>query len=188
VVGIDPGEKICGIAVLDSGQIAYAGNVECDQVFAKIQRFLIFPSVTVVVEAIRPYSLRLTPNVINTCLWIGEALFRLKCVLNDGQIIYTPRSEVRKWIFDSYPAIVLPLVESKILAGLKSGKYALKDGGIRKPSWAFVDDGIVKKIMKFIYQIPDDQKRNRFGLSEHSWQALSLASWFIGKEINSIMD
>lgn len=178
IIGIDPGET-CGMVILDGGRIHSVFNIMSEQIWTNIQFFLLDKNVTVVIEDIRPYSLRLTPQVIDTCKWIGEALFRLKSGSN-AIVELMNRSEVKKWCFDTYPEICLPIIEKKIL---KKG-YVRKDTGEpRKPSFVFVDDKIVTDCMKVRHEIPKPKSGYgyQFGLKCHSFQALAIASCYQSK-------
>lgn len=150
-----------------------------EKVWSNIQYFLLHQELTVVIEDIRPYSLRLTPQVIETCKWIGEAVFRLKSGSN-AIVELIVRSEVKKWCFDTFPDVCLPLIEKKIL---KKGYINRETGAPRKPSFIFVDDKIVTECMKVNYKIPMPKSGfgYQFGLKEHSWQALAIAAVFEAK-------
>ncbi len=175
IIGIDPGTT-CGIVVLDGGQITSVLNITSDIMLSKVSHFLIHPKCTVVVEDIRPYSLRLTPQVIDTCKFIGELNYRLKTW--SGAIVeYVVRNHVKKWCFDSFPDVCLPRIRKKI----EKKMFVNKDTGeFRKPSFVFVDDKMVTESMKELYKIPVPKSGYgyQFGLKEHSWQALAVASYW----------
>lgn len=175
IIGIDPGET-CGMVILDDGQITSVFNIMSEKVWTNIQFFLLNQTVTVVIEDIRPYSLRLTPQVIETCKWIGEAVFRLKSGSN-AIVKLIVRNEVKKWCFDTFPEVCVPFIEKKIL---KKGFIHKETGAPRKPSFVFVDDKIVTECMKVRYKIPKPKSGYgyQFGLKEHSWQALAIAACF----------
>lgn len=182
VIGVDPGSESSGVCVLDNKSIIAAFNVSNDLFFTKVSNFLIHSNCRVALEAIRPYSLRLTQQVIETCQWIGEAKFRLE---NGSGVVVEliPRNNVKKWVFDTFPEIVLPTIEGKIL---KKG-FVNKDGEPRKPSFVFVDDKIVTDAMKEMYGIkkPPPGKGYEYGLKSHSFQALALASFIIDSKAPS---
>lgn len=176
IIGIDPG-KTCGMVILDDSRITSVFNIMSEKIWSKIQYFLLHQTVTVVIEDIRPYSLRLTPQVIETCKWIGEAVFRL----NSGShatVELIVRNEVKKWCFDTFPDVCLPMIEKKIL---KKGYINRETGAPRKPSFVFVDDKIVTECMKVKFEIqkPKSGFGYQFGLKEHSWQALALCATFL---------
>lgn len=164
------------MVVLDGGQITCSFNISSSDIHGKITNFLVHPNCVVVIEDIRPYSLRLTQQVIDTCKFIGELNFSLKTW--SGAIVeYVIRSQVKKWCFDKFPSVCAPIIEKKIL---KKG-YVRKDSGEpRSPSFVFVDDKIVTECMKFMYSInkPKSGKGYQFGLKGHSWQALAIASYY----------
>jgi hypothetical protein len=177
IIGIDPGES-CGMVVLDGGQITSVLNIMFDNVGDKITKFLIHPNCIVVVEDIRPYSLRLTPQVIWTCKFIGELTYRLKAEAG-ANVEMMVRNEVKKWCFDTFPDICIPIIEKKIL---KKGYGNKETGEPRKPSFVFVDDKIVTDCMKVMYKIQKPKSGFGYihGLKDHSWQALAIAScWWV---------
>ncbi len=190
IIGIDPGAS-CGIVVLDGGEIASAFNIMSENLWDKLTSFLVHPSCTVAVEDIRPYSLRLTPQVIDTCKFIGELNFRLK-TWSGATVEYVARNHVKKWCFEAFPEVCIPFIEKKIakkgytskVRGDRSGEDILIP---RKPSFVFVDDKIVTESMKVMYNIPipPSGKGYMYGLKAHSWQALAVASyWAIGRPLN----
>lgn len=174
IIGIDPGET-CGIVILDGGQITSSFNIMSDIMLSKVSAFLIHPNCKVFVEDIRPYSLRLTPQVIDTCKFIGEAVYRLKNEAG-ADVELVPRNEIKKWCFDAFPEVCLPLIEKKIL---KKGLIRKETGEPRKPSFVFVDDKVVTECMKVLFSIekPKSGYGYRFGLKDHGWQALAIAAY-----------
>lgn len=175
IIGIDPG-KTCGMVILDGGQITSVFNITDIMLSGKVSDFLIHPNCTVVIEDIRPYSLRLTPQVIETCKFIGELNFRLKTW--SGAIVeYVTRNHVKKWCFDTFPEVCLPLIQRKIE---KKGFKNKDTGEWRKPSFVFVDDKVVTECMKVLHKIPVPKsgKGYQYGLKEHSWQALAVAAYW----------
>lgn len=175
IIGIDPG-KTCGIVILDGGQITSVFNIMSEQIYEKVSNYIIHPSCTVVVEDIRPYSLRLTPQVIDTCKFIGELNFRLK-TWSGAVVEYVARNHVKKWCFDTFPDTCLPIIQKKIE---KKGFKNKETGEWRKPSFIWVDDKVVTECMKVFYKIelPKPGYGYRFGLREHSWQALATATYW----------
>ena len=176
IIGVDPGSDGCGMVVLDNGYIIGAFNVKNGHFYSKITNYLLHPNCVVVIEDIRPYSVRLTMQVIDTAKWIGEAVYRLKCEAGANVVLVT-RSQVKKWCFDTFPQVCLPIIEGKID---KKG-YILESGEKRKPSFVFVDDKVVTECMKDLYKIPlpKSGKGYLYGLIKHSWQALAVSSFYI---------
>ena len=172
-IGIDPGNQHCGIVVLDGGKIISAFNIISDNLCNKLTHFLIHSNCTVVVEDIRPYSLRLTPQVIDTCKFIGEAVYRLRNEAG-ANVELMSRFEVKRWVFETFPHIALPLIRKKI----EKKDQRTSSGQFRTPTMMYVDDKIVMEAMKFHYRIPlpPPGAGYMYGLKEHSWQALALAS------------
>lgn len=168
IIGMDPGNESSGLCILDSDMIKGAFNVSNENIFGKIQNYLIHPNCTIALEDIRPYSLRLTPQVISTAKFIGEAVYRLK--INAGcNLVLVARNEVKKWVFDTFPEVCIPLIEKKIL----------KRGQDRKPSFVYVDDKMVTESMKVLFNImkPKPGSGYEYGLQSHSWQALAVAAY-----------
>jgi hypothetical protein len=87
------------------------------------------------------------------------------------------RNHVKRWCFETFPEVCTPFIEKKIL---KKGYINKESGQPRKPSFVFVDDKIVTECMKEKYLIekPKSGFGYKFGLKEHSWQALAIAAYF----------
>lgn len=176
IIGIDPSGDSCGMVVIDNGHILLAANYSKEQFYNKVTNYLLDSKIIVVIEDIKPYSLRLMPQVIDTCKFIGEALFRLKTMCG-ANVELRSRNEVKKWIFDTFPDVCLPIIENKIA---KKGYISASTGEARKPSFVFVDDRIMTECMKVLYKIekPKSGKGYEYGLKTHSWQSLALATYF----------
>lgn len=186
IIGIDPGAT-CGIVVLDGDTIVSACNI-IYIMLSKFSHFFLHPDCTVVIEDIKPYSLRLTPQVIDTCKLIGTIEYRLRneCGVN---VELVSRNEVKKWVFDRFNEIALPLVSKRMdknifpCCDIKTKELRWRDNNNRpkrKESFVYVNDKIVTEAMKFHYKIPTPApgKGYQFGLKDHSWQALATASYF----------
>lgn len=173
-IGVDPGNKTCGMVALQNGIIKGAWNLEHTTFYRKITYFLTL-GCKIVIEDIRPYSVRLTPQVIDTAKFIGECLYRLR---NDcgANVELISRNEVKKWVFDSFPHICMPLIRKKI----EKKNQRTSTGEFRNPSFVYVDDKIVMEAMKFHYKIPlpPPGSSYMYGLKDHSWQALGLVSLY----------
>ena len=193
VVGIDPGSSICGVCVLEETQIIGAFNVKYSTLWDKISHFLINPKCTVVIEDIRPYSIQLTPQIIDTCKMIGEMVYRLRKEVGLDPVLIS-RGEVKKWVFDEFPEICLPVIDKKFLKKrflscnvmTKEAEYVFEDGRpfkMRRGSFVSVNDRMVEKSMQFHYgfELPAPGDGYPFGLKDHSWQALGVATAFIHK-------
>lgn len=178
IIGVDPGES-CGMVVLDGGNISSVFNIISEKLLDKVTNFLIHPQCVVVIEDIRPFSMRLTAQIIDTCKFIGMIVDRLR-IDAGADVRLIVRNEVKKWCFDQFPEICIPVIERKIeKKGYKNGN----SDDPRKPSFVFVDDKIVMECMKQKYGIPLPPKGKgyRYGLKDHSFQALAVASCFIAK-------
>lgn len=184
--GIDPGSSICGVSQLRGGSIGICFNEVPERVYERILRLSDGSPFNIVIEDIYPYSLRLTPAVIDTCKLIGELTYRFGLVAKSVTLV--PRNSVKKWIFDTFPEVCTPRIEKKMLLlharKLKQGKRGLmkKDGEMYTPSFQYVDDRIVIAAMKSIHNIPTPKpgKPNIYGLksTSHAWQALAVCSFF----------
>lgn len=196
IIGVDPGSEESGMVVLDDCRIVVALNVaNVAQVYDKISKYSLNCNLTIAVEDIKPYSLRLTSQVIDTCKFIGELTYRLR---NEAgiNVVMVSRYEVKKWIFDSFYDLCLPFIDKKIhKKGFDASDIETKlpvrvwsDGEVwkaRKASFVFIDDKIVTEAMKQLYKIPlpNKGKGYQFGLQTHSWQALATASYFASLEL-----
>jgi hypothetical protein len=183
------------MVVLDNGYITAAFNVNTEQFYNKVTNYLLHRSCIVVIEDIAPYSLRLMPQVIDTCKWIGEAVYRLKNEAG-ANVELVPRSLIKKWVFDSFGEVCIPIIDKYIekkavLACDLVTKEEIKlfqDGREwkkRKGSFVYVNDKVVMEAMKYLYKIPLPPKGQgyKFNLKDDSWQALSLASYFWFKQL-----
>lgn len=183
VWGIDPGSVICGVCRLNSGLIGDCFNIEPSKLYNEILRRSDGSQFIVVIEDIFPYSLRLTPAVIDTCKLIGELTFRFNTCNQVESVKLVARNSVKKWIFDTVPHECIPRINKKILLkhnrNIKQGKKGLVkiDGEMRLPSFIWVDDRIVIAALKSVLNIPTPKpgKPNIYGLKDHSWNALAVA-------------
>lgn len=167
-IGIDPGSEKSGVSVLLDGNIAGAWNLKNEDVYNKITPYILMGECFIVIEDMRPYSMRLTMDVIKTCKVIGEMIYRLK-VAAGLNVELVSRNEVKKWVFDNFGEAVMPHISQKIA----------KKFGDKKPTFVFVDDKTVTIAMKHLFQIelPAPGKGYAHGLKEHSWQALAVAAY-----------
>lgn len=190
IIGIDPGNQQSGMVVLDGSNIVEAFNLNNKyEFYNKVKKFSIYSNINIIIEDIKPFTLQLTPQVIDTCKFIGEAVYRLK---NEFKLNVTmiSRYEVKKWIFDTFPDVVIPIIDRKMNRKLfeacdlntrevvKIDNYSREK---RKASFVYVDDRIVIHAMKHLYNIPTPKPGKKYdcGLQNHSWQALAVASYFI---------
>jgi hypothetical protein len=178
IIGIDPSNQECGIVVLDNGQIIRAFNVKTELFYSKVTEFLIHRNFVVVFEDLRPYTTRLTQQVIDTAKFIGEAVYRLKCEVG-AKIDLIPRNEVKKWCFDAFPHVCLPIIDKTI----ERKDYRNKDGVFRKASFVYCNDSVIQKCMMEKYKIPLPKagKGYQHGLKSHNWQALATATCFLAQ-------
>jgi hypothetical protein len=177
LVCVDPGESVSGLVILRNGEIVLAENALHDRLFTVILSTNIQKSahITVLVEDIKPYGLKLSPQIIETCKFLGELRYRLQTAKINVQ--WVARNTVKKWVFDAFPEVCIPRIQAKIAK--KGAKN--KDGGYRQPSFIWVDDRIVIAAMKECWNIetPKPGKTNRYGIKAHAWQALSLGAYYL---------
>lgn len=172
IISIDPGNAISGFCMIENGQIAFAANLPNQFVVPKIREFIQNARYTVIIEDVRPYGTRLTQQLLDTSKFIGELCYRLIGLKVVPELI--SRSEVRKWVFNTFPEVVLPDLVKK----MKKLEKVNKDGSPRSPSFHYIDDRLVIKAMKKMWNIPTPKpgKTNQYGINSHAWQALALAS------------
>ena len=161
-------------------------NIENEFVIPKLKEFSSNKQTVVIIEDIRPYSGKMSLQTIDTCKFIGELKYRLKIELKLCFHLVT-RSEVRRWIFNTFPDDCISKINSKIAYlddyGEKKGgrRYRNKDGELRKASFNYVDDRIIISIMKKVWNIPTPKpgKPNIYGFTKHAWQALALGTYWL---------
>ena len=193
--GIDPGSAVCGVSRLNSGLIGTCFECEPKDVYNRIISLSEGSEVIVVIEDIFPYSLRLTPAVIDTCKLIGELTYRFNANTQVEALALVARNTIKNWIFDTVPEECIPRINKKILLkhnrNIRDNKKGLvkKDGEMRQPSFQWVDDRIVIAALKSIHKIetPKPGKKNVYGLSStsHAWQALAVCTYFYHTTKNS---
>lgn len=179
IIGLDLGSRESGMVVLDnSTDIVAAFNLKYDQLYPKITNYLYKYPTIVVIEDLAPYLGRLSPSVIETAKLIGEAVYRLK-IESGLSVEFIQRSKVKKWAFDAFPEICVPLIDKKIK---KKGQIIASTGEARKAHAFYVDDKVLTECMKHLYKIPAPAPGSGYqhNLKDHNWQALAAASAFIG--------
>jgi hypothetical protein len=158
-------------------------------IWDKVTKYSDTGRIMLVIEDIRPFSSKLTMQTIGTCKFIGEVSYRAKNA--PGVILeYVTRYDVKSWVINYFPEVAIPKLEKKIADKDRrlqaQGKRGLrnKDGTLRKPSFRDVDDRIVQAAMVSKWDITDTGpgKRNKYGLSKHSWQALAAGCCFLSKQ------
>jgi hypothetical protein len=177
IISVDPGNVISGFCMIENGQIAFAANLPNQFVIPKIREFIQNAAYTVIIEDVRPYGTRLTQQLLDTSKFIGELCYRLIGLKVVPELI--ARWEVKKWVFETFKSDLEPLILKKME---KSEKGLTKaDGENRKPTFIWVDDRLIIKSMKKMWNIPTPKpgKTNKYGINAHSWQALALASLHI---------
>lgn len=186
--GIDPGSAVCGVCELRSGFIGTCFECEPKEVYNRIMRLSMASEIIVAIEDIFPYSLRLTPAVIETCKLIGELTYRFGKARNVSTVSLVARNTIKNWVFNTVPDECIGRINKKILLkhnrNIRDSKKGLikKDSEMRQPSFQWVDDRIVIAAMKSIHNIPTPKpgKPNIYGLksTSHAWQALATVSYF----------
>jgi hypothetical protein len=190
IIGVDPGSDSCGVTILDEGKISMAVNATIPEFWDIASKNANNDNVIFVIEDIKPYSVQLMPQIISTCKFIGEAVYRLKYLMG-AKVQLITRYEVKKWVFDSFKSVCEPLVDKKILKkafrscdiSTKEEVLMSSDGSRwkgRKASFVYVDDKIVMQAMKHLYNIPMPPPGSgyEYGLKDDSWQALAVASFY----------
>ena len=186
--GIDPGSSTCGIVRLDSGLIGICLECEPIKVYKRIISLSGASDITIVIEDIFPYSMRLTPAVIDTCKLIGELTYRFNTDPQVTSVHLVARNTIKNWIFKTFPDVAIPRINKKLWLkhnrDTKKGKKGLVklDGKMREPSFNYVDDRIVCAAMKELFKMetPKPGKPNVHGLTQnsHAWQALAVCSFY----------
>lgn len=191
IIAIDPGNENSGIVILDGLSIIGAYNLSNDLLYSKIAAYSIHKDLTIVVEDIKPYSLKLTPQVIDTCKFIGELNYRLKIAIGLN-VVYVPRADVRRWIYNTFSDVCGLLIDVKIekkmydacsLETRQEIRINARGGNKRKGSFIYIDDKMVMESMKDLYQLkkPAPGKGYLYGLKDHSFQALALGRYYMTK-------
>lgn len=189
---IDSGSVISGVAVITKDRIIYAANLPNEEIIPKVREFSEKTIARVIIEDIKPYAVKLSPQVIETCKVIGEFVYRVKNEVGlDYRLI--SRYEVKRWVFDNFPEMANGRIAKRIeyMDGYRVGKgekgLRRKDGTLRTPSFHWVDDRVCLAAMKIYWGIdsPKPGKSNKYGLSKHSWQALALGTCYINSTPNN---
>jgi hypothetical protein len=172
-LSVDPGNLKSGIGIVNRLQITYAANMDNEDVMKIIRSRE--KGTVVLIEDMKPYCVPLTQQTIDTCKFIGKMCYFLESKKIKYELI--TRHQVKKWVFDMFPTVVLERICKKIEYKNKRNN----DGKLRRPSYVYVDDRIVIAAMKDLWKIPTPKpgKRNGYGLSEHSWQSLAVMSYYL---------
>ena len=192
IICIDPGNISSGVVVLDDTKIIKASNEMNVNLFNMIGNYCVHKRCTVVMEDIRPYNMRITQQLIDTCKFIGEAVFRLREQAGLHTVLI-PRYEVKKWVYDSFYDVIQLRLSKKLSKGLFPACSIATREAIEvnsqgrkklKGSFIYVDDVMVKDAMRSLYDIsiPAPGKGYDFGLQDHSWQSLACARYFMTKD------
>lgn len=191
LVGVDPGDSQSGVAILRDGHLICAFNVDNQYLINKLTTFFEHAKCHVVIEDVKGAYRGLSVHLAETLKFIGELRYRLR--IESGVTVQEiPRTEIRKWLFDTYPEACKPLVAAKMrkklasACDLKTREEILVDAGGRrrnKESHVYVDDRIVQGVMKAVWKLEKEPGRKSwpYGLSSHGWQALAVAT--MGKSV-----
>lgn len=175
VVGLDCGNQTTGIAIVVNDSIECGLNVPNSNVYDIVVALLDDGDVTVVIEDVRPYGVRLSQDLIDTCKFIGELQYRLR----GAEIPYVliARATVRAWVFKAH----YEAVEPYIVKNIERRERIMPAEKKRSISFLYVDDRAVIAAMKQHWGIPTPKpgKSNKYGLKSHAWQALSVATHYI---------
>jgi hypothetical protein len=192
LIAVDPGDSISGFCVIENGRISFGENYNNLLIYPKIRELLESGPYMVLIEDVRAYGTRLSPQLLLTAKFIGE----LEYCLNQAGIAFRliPRYEVKMWVYNTFPKIVLPRVTARVALEdrrrLKNDLKRLrtKTGDLYKGNFIWVDDRIIKAAMADHWEIkkPKPGKHTPFGLKDHSWQALGLATMVLRLQIINI--
>jgi hypothetical protein len=191
IIGLDLGIETHGLAVVNDGIIEYACNCDSDRLWHILTDFMLRGVEAIVIEDLAAYTGRLTPQVIDTAKFIGMAVYRIQCGYS-GEVALVKRSSVKKWVFETYHSIIYPLCQIKADKG--ANKRAAKNGDssvtYKTASFIYVDDRMVQIAMIEHYGIPKPKPGDgyEYGLREHSWQALAVATVWQKKSRISMQD
>ena len=187
IIGIDPGNVISGMVVLDNGLISGAFNLDNKEaLFSRICSYSVHQNLTIVIEDIKPYSVKMSQQVIDTCKFIGLLVYRL--TVEAGMTVkMVSRADVKEWVYKAFTATCEPYIDIKIekkrydACDLETKQLIRVNGNgtlkKRKGSFIYVDDKMVMEAMKVMYHVkePAAGKGYEYGLKSHNWQALGLS-------------
>lgn len=180
LIGVDAGSSSSGLAIISSGSIVGGYNKPNTDVYSFIEaEYLKCQEMAVIIEDVRPYNMRITNGIIDTIKFIGQLEWRLK-QLESIKVVLIPRWNIKQWVFNSFPEIVLPKTEKKIDRWASKEANKSKKRVISKFVW--VDDRIIISAMREYWGIEKVKKvgeRTPFNLDTHSWQALALCSYYL---------
>ena len=178
LVGIDPGDRNSGFLIYRYGEIKKAGNSPNKLLFnIMLDEYTQNSQLTVLIEDVKPYAARLGQQLIDTCKFLGQMEYRLETAGIAFKLI--PRNTIKKWVFDTFPDVVIPRIDKEI----RCRDRKRKDGEYFTASSRFVNDRMVIAAMKKKWSIPDPKpgKTNKYGLKDHSWQALALVGYYLDR-------
>ena len=190
LIGIDPGEKQSGIVLLIDGQIIEGMTIDNQELVGYVseQHKANEGHILVVIEDMRPYNARITDNIIKTIKFIGQIEWRIK---EFGVPIYlVPRWRVKQWAYNSFRELSMPRVISKVGYAEKLREKEGKAKRKLSPSFAYIDDWVIVRIMKYFWKIPNANvhNKNKYGLKDHSWQALAVVTFCIASKDPSFLE
>ena len=171
IFSIDPGNIQSGLVKMIDNEIIKASILPNEEVM----RIILNEGGKVVFEDIKPYSIRLGQQTVDTIKYIGQIQYRLNEAGIDNEAVF--RWQVKKWVYDTFQKIC----EERILLKIQQRGLIDKYGNDRKTSFVFVDDRIVIAAMKIRWDIktPLPGRKSLHGLSKHSWQALAVGTYYI---------
>ena len=176
-----------GIAIIDLEGVKAGYELDNESVFGNIVAWNASnPDGLVIIEDIASYSGKAGQSTIDTVKYIGVLEYLLAGAVIDYDTIL--RWEVKKWVYDTYPAIAKPRIDKRIavLAKIEARKAAElleKKNKVwipprRNNTFVYVDDRIIIASMKEYWGLatPKPGKCGEYGLSGHSWQALAAGT------------
>src|ERR1700735_3514132 len=118
MIGIDPGSAKSGVIVLEDGYIRQGYNLPNTEIIEFVYaESLDCKKLTVIVEDVRPYRMRITDGIIQTIKFLGEIQWRLQAMGQKFELI--PRWEVKQWIFLQFKVMAVTEIENKIVRAAK---------------------------------------------------------------------
>lgn len=196
IIAVDPGSLTSGVVTIVDGIIKEAIDaLPNEEVYLYILRSLPVNrhqgNAIALIEDIKPYSVKLSQQTIDTAKFIGE----LRYCLQGHPLPYKeiPRSAIKEWINLQYRHIVRRLLDKKVeyrstmndrlvLEGkIEKNNLVKKDGDLKAATYVWIDDRMVSAAMRAQWDIkkPKPGHKSELGLKNHSFQALALATYYL---------
>lgn len=163
IIGIDAGSEVSGVIVLENNKIRHGYNLKNSEVIDFIgAEGATCDKLTVIIEDVRPYNMRITDGIIQTIKFLGQIEWRLQHMNQDFVLI--SRWAVKQWIFLQYKSIAWPEIEKKIIRATKRAQKAHEEelGALKKqlPNIRDQGSGQYKDLEKQIVNFKSFKPRN----------------------------